>query len=120
MNSVEVNLISGSVLIHYQPEVINPEILFVAIIKLLDLESELLSTPDPFLGREIREIGDSLNRTVYELTGGMTDFHTLLLISLAVFGIYMFRRDSLRAFPGGITLLWWAYSSFRSNAEGPN
>ncbi|MEW6349657.1 MAG: HMA2 domain-containing protein [Thermodesulfobacteriota bacterium] len=120
VTSIEVNLISGSVLIHYQPEVITPEILFAAIIKLLDLESEFLSTPEPVLAREFREIGNSLNRAVYELTRGMTDFHTLLLISLAVFGIYMVRKDPLRAFPGGFTLLWWAYRSFGSDSEGSN
>jgi len=118
VTSVEVNLISGSVLIHYQPEAIAPEVLFAAIIKLLDLESEFLSTPEPVLAREAREIGSSFNRMVYELTGGMTDFHTLFLISLAVFGIYMFRKDPLRAFPSGFTLLWWAYRSFRSDREG--
>jgi len=120
VTSVEVNLISGSVLIHYQPEAITPEILFAAIIKLLDLESEFLSTPQPILAREFREVGASLNRTVYELTGGLVDFHTLLLISLAVFGIYMFRRDPVRAFPSGFTLMWWAYRAFATDAEETN
>lgn len=119
VNSVEVNLISGSVLVLYQPQVIAPEILFAAIIKLLDLESEFLRTPEPVLATELREVATSLNRTVYELTGGIADLHTALLISLALFGVYMFRKDPVRAFPGGFTLLWWAYSSFR-NPGGPN
>ncbi|MEW6529527.1 MAG: HMA2 domain-containing protein [Thermodesulfobacteriota bacterium] len=120
VTSVEVNLISGSVLIHYEPEVITPEILFAVIIKLLDLESEFLSTPEPIIAKEFREIGASLNRTVYELTGGLVDFRTLLVISLAVFGICMFRKDPARAIPGGFTLLWWAYRSFASDAEETN
>lgn len=120
VTSIEVNLTSGSVLIHYQPETMTPELLFAAIIKLLDLEAEFLSTPESMLAREFREIGSSLNRTVYELTGGVTDFHTLLLISLAFLGIYIIRKDPVRAFPSGLTLLWWAYRSFRSDREGPD
>lgn len=120
VNSVEVNLISGSVLVSYQPQAIAPEILFTAIIKLLDLESEFLRTPEPVLAKELREVATSLNRTVYELTGGIADLHTALLISLALFGVYMFRKDPLRAFPGGFTLLWWAYSSLPRNTGVPN
>lgn len=115
VKSVEVDLISGSILVRYDPEAITPEILFAAIIKLLDLESEFLSTPQPVLARELREVAGSLNRTVYELTGGVTDLHTLFLIGLGVFGIYLFRRDGARAFPGGFTLLWWMYSSMLRN-----
>jgi hypothetical protein len=111
VDSVEVNVVSGSVLINYQPDAIIPEILFAALIKLLDLEDEFLSPPEPFLARELREVASSLNRTVYELTCGFTDLHTLLMTALIVYGVYAIRRDALQAFPGGLTLLWWAYSS---------
>jgi len=111
VSSVEVNGVSGSALIHYDPERLSPEILFTAMLKLLHLEDEFLRTPQPFLAKEIRNVGSSLNRAVYDLTCGLTDLWTSLFILLAVLGFSKLKTDPTRALPGGITLLWWAYIS---------
>lgn len=111
VQSVQVNVTSGSVLILYDPEELSPELLLTAMLKLLGLEEEFLRTPEPAVARELRNIGESLNRTVYEVTGGLVDLRTAILITLAAGGMYKLGRDSLRAFPAGFTLLWWAYTS---------
>lgn len=111
VSSVEVNGISGSALIHFDPDKLSPEILFTAMLKLLHLEDEFLRTPQPFLAREIRNVGNSLNRAVYDLSGGVTDLWTSLFLILAAVGFAKLKSDPARALPGGITLLWWAYIS---------
>ena len=114
VKSVEVNKVSGSVLVYYQSERIEPELLFTAIIKLLDLESEFLRAREPVLAREVRDMIGSMNRAMYEFSHGITDMTTLILIALAIFGVYKWKRDPSGAFPGGFALVWWAYMAINA------
>lgn len=119
VSSVEVNGVSGSALIYYDPERLSPEILFTAMLKLLRLEDEFLRTPQPFIANELRNVGSSINRAVYDLTGGLTDLWTSLFVILAVAGFAKLKRDPAGSLPGGITLLWWAYNSLmKENSSG--
>jgi copper chaperone CopZ len=117
VTSVEVNVTSGSLLIRYEPAEVSPEILFAATLKLLDLEAEFLRGAQPYLAREARAMMGSLNRAVYEMTRGITDFRTFIAVALAVYGIYRVRTDAVRAVPSGFTLLWWAYLSLFGRGE---
>lgn len=118
VSSVEVNVLSGSILIHYDDEVLTPELLFTAVLKLLGLEDEFLTTPQPALAGELKKVGSSLNRAVYDMTGGTTDLWTSLFIVLAVVGVYKLRREPGNAFPGGGTLLWWTFNSLLREKPG--
>ncbi len=109
VRSVEVNTRSGSVLILYNPETVTPDVLFVALLKLLDLEEAFLNPPRPLLARELREIGTSVNRAVYDLTGGVADLKTLVMVSFLVIGAYRFRQQGFASVPNALTLMWWAY-----------
>lgn len=117
VSSVEVNGTSGSLLIQYEPAEVTPEILFAATLKLLNLEAEFLRGAQPFVAREASAMMGSLNRAVYEMTRGITDFRTFLAVALAVYGIYRVKTDATRAVPSGITLLWWAYLSLFGRGE---
>jgi hypothetical protein len=108
VESVEFTRITGSVLIRYECDQLSPELLLVALLKILDLEEQFLETPRPVLARELSELSDSANRTVYHITGGLTDLWTAVLVALLVLGISRVARDRLNAIPGGLTLLWWA------------
>lgn len=118
VGSVEVNIISGSALILYDTQGLSPELLFTAMLKLLGLEDEFLRTPQPTLAREINAMGNSLNRAVYDLTGGVTDLWTTMFIVFALVGISKLRKDRVAAFPGGVTLLWWVYNSVIKDKPG--
>jgi len=50
---------------------------------------------------------DSLNRVVYDRTGGLLDFTSALMILLAAIGITKLLREGKAAVPAGFTLLWW-------------
>ena len=65
----------------------------------------------PVVSREIRELTQSLNRYVYEVTGGVIDLCTAISLIINGIGLYRWRTVPGNRFPGGITLLWWYYVS---------
>lgn len=116
VDSVEANRISGSVLICYQPDKIAPELLFAALIRLLDLEKELERTPPSTVAKEFRNIGEALNRAVYSMTDGVIDLWTTIPLALLFVGVRKIIAEGTLSFPAGFTLIWWAYTSmFRGN-----
>ncbi len=107
VQSVRVTTTTGSVLIHYREEQVQAELLYAAVVRLLGLDDELANSPKPVITRELRNVVDSLNRAVYEQTGGLLDFTSLLLIVLAGVGASKLFREGAKAVPGGFTLMWW-------------
>jgi hypothetical protein len=115
---VEVSPLSGSVLIRFRAETLEPELLFAAIVRLLGLEKELERAPSPLLTRELREAGQALNRAVYEQTGGLIDLWTAVPLLLAGIGLrkVIVERGSL---PAGLTLIWWGYNALLRGGGPP-
>jgi hypothetical protein len=107
VDNVEVKPATGSVLIRYRPGEVQPELLFAAVVRLLNLDAELKRIPEPIVTRELREILSSLNRTVYDQTGGLVDLWSAALILLAAIGIQKLLSQGMQAFPSGLTLVWW-------------
>ena len=104
---VEVSPVTGSVLIRYREGLVQPELLYAAVVRLAGLEKELQKTPRPKVVKELRSFLDSLNRVVYDRTGGLLNFTSALLILLAAVGIRKIASDGSKAMPAGFTLLWW-------------
>ena len=73
VQSVKLNPATGSVLIVYREDEVRPELLFAAVVRLMNLDAELKRTPQPVVTRELREILGSVNRMVYDRTGGLID-----------------------------------------------
>ena len=111
VSKVQISTITGSVLVQFEEKEIQPELLYTVLIRLLGLEKELERTPQPVVLKEIRLMGDSLNRAVLERTGGIIDLWTAIPIVLGLVGIRKIMAQRALAFPAGFTLLWWAYHS---------
>jgi hypothetical protein len=109
VDAVDVSTVTGSVAIRYRENVVRAELLFAATVRLLGLDEELKRTPRPAVVCEIRGIMDSLNRAVYDRTGGLLDFSSAVLILMAGLGITKLVRDGTAAMPAGFTLLWWGF-----------
>lgn len=108
VNNVSVNSVTGSVLIHYDPEALNAALLAAAVIKILRLEGELEKVPASKLQREMRQVSQALDRALYDQTNGLLDMKTAVFLSLAALGsVKLWQKRSL-AMPAGFTLLWWA------------
>ncbi len=108
VESCEVNAMSGSVLIRYDQDQIDADILCLAAARLLGMDNELERPPKAIVGKEIINAGEAANRAVYKSSGGIIDLWTAIPLVLLGFGI----RKLLAGNSAGYTLLWWAYMSF--------
>ena len=108
ISSVEVSSVTGSLLITFDPQCFEPEILLAATIRLLGLEEQLEQAPRSRVGYELREMGAAVNHAVHQRTGGLIDLWTGLPLVMAVVGI---RNILARNGQLGLPLLWWAYVS---------
>jgi copper chaperone CopZ len=117
VQSVKVNPASGSVLIVYREDEVRPELLFAAVVRLMGLDAELKRTPEPVVTRELREIFGSVNRMVYDQTGGLIDLWSAGLILLSAIGIQKLLTQGMGAFPAGLTLVWWGMVSLLGNRQ---
>ena len=115
VQSVKLNPATGSVLILYHEKDVRPELLFAAVVRLMGLDSELKRTPEPAVTRELREILGGVNRAVYDQSGGLIDLWSAGLILLAAVGIQRLLTQGVRAFPAGLTLVWWGLASLLGN-----
>lgn len=113
IQAAAANPVTGSVLVRYDEKTVRPEVIFGAVVKLLGLEEELERVPTPILTRELGLLGRSLDRAIYEKTGGLVNGWSLLLLGLAAFGIHQALNDKTRAWPAGLTMVWWAVNGLR-------
>lgn len=118
VTSVQVSSVTGSVLIRYHEEMVQAELLFAAVVRLLGLDAELERPPKPILVRELRSVLDSLNRVVHDRTGGLLDFTSALLIVLAGVGAKKLFSEGAKAMPGGFTLVWWGLHQLLGGGGG--
>lgn len=112
ISSIEVNSITGTILIYYDKTTIKPMLLIGVVIKLLNLEEEVRKEPESKISKELKNIKDSLNYAVYNKSQGILDMKTIVILSLLICGLYKYKKYPYMA-PGGITYLWWAYSSIK-------
>ena len=111
VQSVRLDPATGSVLIVYREDEVRPELLFAAVVRLMNLDAELKRTPQPVVTRELKEILGSLNRMVYDRTGGLIDLWSAGLILLAAIGVKKLLAQGTAAFPAGLTLVWWGLAT---------
>ena len=105
VKEVEVSSVSGSICLRFADDRLKPELLMAAIIRLLGLERQIERAPRSWLGREIRDTGEALNRAMHERTGGMVDFYTAMPLLLVVLGVRNIAARRTMGWP----MLWWAY-----------
>jgi len=103
---VEVNPLSGSLLIQFAPDRVKPDMLLGAAIRLLGLEREIQRLPRSHIGEGIRQAGDSLNRAIHEQTGGLIDLWTSVALLLLAMGVRHVAAGNAQL---GWQRLWWAY-----------
>lgn len=107
--SLEINSYSGSILVQYDVDGIEPHILCGLLIKALGLEAELDSNPESTIQKEIKLIGKAINQAVYNSTAGSLDLTSAFILFTVSLGLYKIIVQNDRSLPGGFNLLWWAY-----------
>ena len=114
INSVDLNPISGSLVLEYNDEEIKASIICGMLLKLLGLEEDMDAQPQSLTQKELNLIGTSLNRQVYNSSAGILDLTSALALSIFALGLYKILVQRDRITPSGFSLLWWAYVIFKS------
>jgi len=110
IDTVTSSPVSGSLVVEFNHELVPPPLLFSAISRLLGLQHELDKPLTPNLVKEIRQLGGSLNRMVYDETRGLLDLRTIAIGGLLILGGRKLFLEKWATVPTGLTLLWWAFN----------
>lgn len=108
ISHVEASAVTGSLLINYDYGQIDPNMLTAAIVKLLNLESEIDKKKDSLVTRELSNIKEVLNLAVYNKTNGILDIRAIYLIAIMIFAVRGI-RTAPKMLPNGYTMARWAY-----------
>ena len=118
IHSIEINTITGSILITHDPEKIEAPLLFALLIRLLGLEDDVRKMPVAGVTKGIQGGLETVNRGIYEYSRGILDLHSLLPVLLVGFGLYRMIRSPQNRFPAGFTFLWWALALLNRGGDG--
>jgi hypothetical protein len=111
VESVDFAPVCGSLVICYRPGVVEPDVLFGAVVRLAGLEDAVANPGSCRIRYELGEAGEAVNRAVFERTGGMLDLWTALPLLFVAIGVRKLLGGKGSNPQTGMMLLWWAYLS---------
>ena len=97
----------GSLTVEFDDSQIDSQFMLGIILKLLNLDEELLKDRKGKIKNTFSSIGKLANITIYNKTKGLFDAKTLAGTILLIYGIKKFKNEMF--LPSGATLIWWAY-----------
>ncbi len=103
---VEINPVTGSLLIKYNAIEIEPHLLEAATLKLLGLEEATKAASGSLIGKELKNLGSAFSQSVSDKTGGLLDAKTLIALVLMGVGVFGLLKNPL-SIPSGYNFLLW-------------
>lgn len=111
IRSASINTTTSSILISFDESQISVEILMGIIIKILDLDKLIEDNKNPLIIKEINNLKDALNYSVYKETKGLLNFTSLVPLLLMFFALKNLVIQKGRQATNPYTMLYWAYRS---------
>lgn len=108
INEIAATPMLGTVLIKFNPTVIEPVILIGVLLNFLDLEEEAFGRKNGKISFLLKDIIDAMDMTLYNKTKGILDLKTTIALFFLTYGIKKIKQNPIM--PNGINLLWWAYN----------
>jgi copper chaperone CopZ len=108
IKSVIANPISYSIVILFDQKIIEAELLFAALIKILGLESELEKVPTPQLKKEVLKVINSGDQAIFDQTDGLLDLETAAMILLSAAALNKFFLAG-QLWPAALSVLFWTH-----------
>lgn len=108
INKISINNVTGSLLLLFDEEKIDVNMLVPAISRLLDLDGNLKE--EVTLKKETRLMYNSLNYAVASRTNNTVDIESSLPIIFIALGLYQLYKTRDLGLPSAITMLYWAYT----------
>ena len=97
----------GSLTIEFDDSQIDSQFMLGIILKLLNLDEELLKDRKGKIKDTFSSLGKLADITIYNKTKGLFDAKTLVGTMLLIYGIKKLKNEMF--LPSGATLIWWAY-----------
>jgi hypothetical protein len=105
---------TGSVLVVYQPGLVEPDVIVAAVAEAGDLDLPRDEPRDPNKPALVAvEVGREINAAIADLTGARADLKTLVPGGLAALATYAFVQQKGERLPRWDNLLYWSWSIFR-------
>lgn len=108
IDKIKVNTVTGTVVIEYKKEGIDSTVLVGAILKMLNLEDEIMCEKKSLITREATNIKQALNMAIYNKTKGIADLQSIYILTAFVLGIWGIRK-SPAVMPNGYNMMRWVY-----------
>ena len=89
ISSIIANPVTGSILIQYDADNINPELLYAVVYKLLGLDT---NTEESNSASGVNAMIKSLDKAVLSATGGIIDFRSSALVGIGIYALYRIFR----------------------------
>lgn len=120
ISKVTPTLLTGSLLIEYDHEQIDQELLIGAIYKLIGFEQQVERMQKSKILEEVQQVNKSLNYAMLDKTNGYLDIRTLVPLSFIGLAGYKIVTSGTVTSPSSISLLWWAYNSMQLGGKSDN
>jgi hypothetical protein len=117
ISQVTHNPKTGSVLVAYEPGLVEPDAIALRMAETAELISPFdprAAKPVPRPASALIEGARELNAIAQELTGGRADLRSIVPAALAGAAAYSFAFGKVHRLPRWDNLLWWSYSVFAS------
>lgn len=110
VNRVEADTITGSVVMEYQLNSVDPIMLIGAVVRVLGLDDEITGNRSSFAWKQMKQVVDSLDETLRNVSIGTLDIKSaVMLLLLSSIGFSLFKKRMF-TLPDPTILSWWAYN----------
>lgn len=107
IKEININLLLGTILIKYDKNIIDIQMLSIILINILGLEKELEKRKVGCLSRELKKFFGVINNSIFSKSKGILDLKSIIAITFIVGGYIRYKTNP--AIPNGINLLWWGF-----------
>lgn len=117
IESITINLATGSLVLKYNTDILEEEILILALISLIESKKEHPKNNSSTLFNEIKLMKESVDYALLEKTNGKLDLKGAIPAVLIVVAIKKLITTKTLGTPSSLTLLYWAYNQISKNEE---
>jgi hypothetical protein len=115
VTNAKVNPMTGSLLVEHDGAPGREDSIMSTLYDVLPAASPLAD--EPLILADLRRVGEALNQASLRASKGRIDLRTTLPLLLGIYGLSRLIIERPFRPPGGLTMMWWAYTSMRQLAR---